>query len=354
MHHFFHHFLHQFLAVYIIFGNNYHIDSYPIVLKNKKTSISPQSSSLEKGFATYYNPKYNGSKTASGEILDIRELTCAHPAHPFGTRLKVKSLETQKSIVVKVNDRGPSNKKYAIMLTPICSKALALDKKEGANMVEIEVLETENTPPPALNAQVEPDKEAMEAEVIAEKTTNEKAVTTLQRLGSNTVTAPSTEEETAAQEEIAVKDPTLPSTIFPALPTADEAAESEKSVAETEKVADDIKENEVISLQVVSYTSKKIETQGFAVQFAAMSDYEHAMAVVQNLGNSGIKDVIVSQKTPKTNNLYKVFVGPLESEELAFSYQRRCQKAGINCHVVNLETMEPVKITTRSSKSKKK
>jgi rare lipoprotein A len=59
------------------------------------------------GIASYYDNKFYGRKTASGEILKKIGLTCAHPSLPFGTMLEVTNLANNKWCVVRVNDRGP-------------------------------------------------------------------------------------------------------------------------------------------------------------------------------------------------------------------------------------------------------
>ncbi|MBN2096067.1 septal ring lytic transglycosylase RlpA family protein [Candidatus Peregrinibacteria bacterium] len=59
------------------------------------------------GKASYYGEKFHGKTTASGEIFDASAFTAAHLTYSFGTRLKVTSVETGKSVVVRVNDRGP-------------------------------------------------------------------------------------------------------------------------------------------------------------------------------------------------------------------------------------------------------
>jgi rare lipoprotein A len=56
------------------------------------------------GVASFYT---EGTQTASGEKFDTHELTAAHPTLPFGTRLRVTSVATGKSVTVRVNDRGP-------------------------------------------------------------------------------------------------------------------------------------------------------------------------------------------------------------------------------------------------------
>ena len=59
------------------------------------------------GLASYYNDKFDGKKTASGEIFSQKELTAAHRTLPFGTIVKVTRVSNQKQVVVRINDRGP-------------------------------------------------------------------------------------------------------------------------------------------------------------------------------------------------------------------------------------------------------
>ncbi|MBR1746487.1 MAG: septal ring lytic transglycosylase RlpA family protein, partial [Fibrobacter sp.] len=60
-----------------------------------------------KGEASYYGPGFHGKQTASGEIFDQDDYTCAHKSLPFGTKLKVVRVDNGSSVVVRVNDRGP-------------------------------------------------------------------------------------------------------------------------------------------------------------------------------------------------------------------------------------------------------
>lgn len=68
-------------------------------------------------FASYYHDKFNGKKTASGEIFNNRKLTAAHRSLPFGTIVQVKNLRTGKSVEVKINDRGPFHSSRALDLS---------------------------------------------------------------------------------------------------------------------------------------------------------------------------------------------------------------------------------------------
>ena len=61
----------------------------------------------ELGYASWYGTECEGNPTASGEIYDTNGLTAAHRTLPFGTRIKVTNLKNKRSVIVRINDRGP-------------------------------------------------------------------------------------------------------------------------------------------------------------------------------------------------------------------------------------------------------
>lgn len=63
--------------------------------------------SIEQGEASYYADKFNGRRTASGERFSNNEMTAAHRTLPFGTMLRVTNQANGRSVVLRVNDRGP-------------------------------------------------------------------------------------------------------------------------------------------------------------------------------------------------------------------------------------------------------
>jgi rare lipoprotein A len=67
----------------------------------------PRRSADFDGLASYYADSLAGHRTANGERYDPRALTAAHRTLPFGTQLRVTRVDTRKSVVVRVNDRGP-------------------------------------------------------------------------------------------------------------------------------------------------------------------------------------------------------------------------------------------------------
>jgi rare lipoprotein A len=87
------------------------------------------------GEASYYGPGFDGKKTASGEIFDQDDFTCAHKSLPFGTKLKVVRVDNGMSVVVRVNDRGPYVDGRILDLSVAAGKEIGLDKAGHAKVV---------------------------------------------------------------------------------------------------------------------------------------------------------------------------------------------------------------------------
>ena len=67
----------------------------------------PMPNAIQRGPASWYGEPHHGRRTASGETYDMYQLTAAHPTLPFGTRVLVTNLKNDRSVEVRINDRGP-------------------------------------------------------------------------------------------------------------------------------------------------------------------------------------------------------------------------------------------------------
>jgi peptidoglycan lytic transglycosylase len=67
----------------------------------------PDAGATQTGIASWYGAFHQGRRTASGEIFDMRKATAAHRTLPLGSRVRVTNLDNGKSVVVRINDRGP-------------------------------------------------------------------------------------------------------------------------------------------------------------------------------------------------------------------------------------------------------
>jgi len=93
----------------------------------------------ESGMASFYGNEFQSRKTSNGERFDQGKLTAAHRTLPFGTRLKVTNTQNSKSVVVRVNDRGPFAKGRIIDLSSSAFKTIA-SLNAGVIPVRIEIV----------------------------------------------------------------------------------------------------------------------------------------------------------------------------------------------------------------------
>jgi rare lipoprotein A len=105
-------------------------------------SVKPSGPTV--GVASYYGKQYHGRKTASGERFNMHELTAAHRTLPFGTNLKVTNLANDRSVVVRVNDRGPFKRDRILDLSLEAARRLQM-VAAGVARVRIEPLDSRRT-----------------------------------------------------------------------------------------------------------------------------------------------------------------------------------------------------------------
>lgn len=105
----------------------------------KKNHISDSQKHILRGIASYYGPGFQGKKTASGERFDMNDLTAAHKTLPFNTKVRVTNVENNKSVIVRINDRGPFKKGRVIDLSQAAAKKIGLIIT-GAAKVKLEII----------------------------------------------------------------------------------------------------------------------------------------------------------------------------------------------------------------------
>ncbi|MGL5116142.1 MAG: septal ring lytic transglycosylase RlpA family protein [Beijerinckiaceae bacterium] len=100
-------------------------------------TLSPLAAHADQlGMASYYGAKFEGRKTASGERYAARQMTAAHRTMPFGTKLKVTHLRNGKSVIVRVNDRGPFVRGRIVDVSGVAAQHLGL-KQSGVARVRV-------------------------------------------------------------------------------------------------------------------------------------------------------------------------------------------------------------------------
>lgn len=112
---------------------------------------------MQVGFASWYGPGFHGNQTADGERFDMNALTAAHRTLPFNSYVRVTDLATGRSVIVRINDRGPYEAHRIIDLSARAARELGITD-DGTARVRIDVVDNGAAPvvadrPPALAQQ---------------------------------------------------------------------------------------------------------------------------------------------------------------------------------------------------------
>lgn len=146
------------------------------------------------GIASWYGPDFHSKKTSNGEIYDMYDMTAAHKTLPMNTIVRVKNLENSKTIIVRINDRGPFVKGRIIDLSNKAAHEIDM-VKNGTAKVKVTVLgynaeiENANAPIIEMASSSAISKEKQEIEPLAPLEIKESNI-------SKTITAAATETAT--------------------------------------------------------------------------------------------------------------------------------------------------------------
>lgn len=102
------------------------VQDLPYSQPSAVSAASLDISADEVGLASWYGARFHKRRTASGELFDMKALTAAHPTLPFGSRVCVRSQMTGRSVVVRINDRGPHTRNRVIDLSRGAAEALGM------------------------------------------------------------------------------------------------------------------------------------------------------------------------------------------------------------------------------------
>jgi len=106
--------------------------------------LAKKSKPYQVGTASWYGSYFHGKETASGEPYNMYDLTAAHPTLPLGTYVKVTNLRNGRSLIVRVNDRGPVVEGRIIDLSYAAARELDF-KKQGIQRVRLDLTEAPPT-----------------------------------------------------------------------------------------------------------------------------------------------------------------------------------------------------------------
>lgn len=98
----------------------------------------------ETGYASWYGPQFHGRKTANGEIFDMNKLTAAHRTLPLPSYVKVTNLTNGRSLVLRVNDRGPFAKGRILDVSRRGAQLLGFER-QGVARVRVQIVDADGT-----------------------------------------------------------------------------------------------------------------------------------------------------------------------------------------------------------------
>lgn len=251
---------------------------------------------MEIGMAAYYADYLHGQATAMGETYDRNAFTCAHRFHPKGTLLRVTNFNNQKSVVVRVNDRGPYKDEYVVDLSLAAANAIDLTLV-GKAKVGVEPIGFSNQP---VNSKGEPIPGA--------------------QVQSFTRSKPVATSPTPASGGDKITKRGLPPRNY----------------------AFEIGKNNNTST-TTAYTSeiKRIQygQPGYVIQIGAYSSYDNAGNQIRSIQQRGVTDVyLLESRSADGTDVYRVVLGVFDQQDFAERYRQRLKSQyKLNGIVVSLQ-----------------
>jgi rare lipoprotein A len=117
-----------------LFSSDKHIESSKTDSHEKEGFLPRIASYIKKGVASWYGPGFQGKKTATGEVFNMYEMTAAHKTLPIPSYAQVTNLKNNKTVIVKINDRGPFVGNRLLDLSYAAAKTIGI---KGLGKVEI-------------------------------------------------------------------------------------------------------------------------------------------------------------------------------------------------------------------------
>lgn len=257
----------------------------------------------EYGLASYYSDKFQDRPTASGELYDKDKLTAAHKTHPYGTYIRVTRLDNKKSVVVRVNDRGPYISGRVVDVSKKAADQLGLTA-DGTARVKVEVVQ-------------KPD--GSEPETVSAPATTTTPPQTTPSTRTTTTPAPVEQPKPAAPKVETAKTPETVAKV--------EEKPKTQTLATTTPLSNTgtsangltwVTEKNFQSYDLYKIELYKPEKTGFTVQLSSLSTYDGAMRQIAELQGKGQTNVLLSiEKGPNGTALYKIMLGPYPDRKAA-------------------------------------
>lgn len=278
--------------------------------------FSAQADAQEFGKASYLDMAYQGAITASGEAYDADKFTGAHKIHPFGTKLRITRQDNGRSVIVRINDRGPHIKGRIVDVSYAAAKALDM-VRDGVVDVKVEVVGKVD-PTPTQEPESEPE----------------------------TYSPPTLNIEPASERNANTRSSTAsPAEVTPDR-NSDTAQKSPQEKAITNNRSSDYSER-LLTRPYEKYGLYEIKVlqvnkAGFGIQLASLSSYENAMRELTRLQANKINNALLSIEQNNGGGMaFKIIIGPYESRSGASQQITRLRRSlGVKGFVVDLSSLQ--------------
>jgi rare lipoprotein A len=271
----------------------------------------------ESGKASYYADRFHGEKTASGELYDMAKFTAAHRTLPFGTYVKVTRIDNNKSVIVRVNDRGPHKPDRVIDISKAAAVQIDLVRAGVAN-VKLEILRPgeESNPVPVVTSGIPDPVVAPDPNDPASDLPPD-AVPISEILVKPTDNTPKPVEN----RPVTVKPPTDPNIRPPVQPPP---------VPDEPMKADGL----------YNFHASKVETSGYGIQIGAFSSYRNVLELMDNLHAKSVDFTMLYVTTVDKKAFFKVILGPFPTKEAADAYLTEMRKKELDGLLIDLKTLK--------------
>lgn len=277
------------------------------------------SAAQEFGLASVYSTKFQGSRTANGEVFNHAQYTGAHRTLPFGTLVRITRTDNGKSVTVRINDRGPFVSERVTDISKAAAAKLGISKEDDEVRVKLEVVIDKKTP-----------------------------------VGSSNLYTPKG-IDTPISEKARVPVP-MPEIIEYAAPKSIDNASIPRDYRYQPKKAEKNDVTQAVAqkknaVQNVTVTPKSLDAyglyavktnapdaKGYAVQVASLASRENMVRTVSDLKNDSFKNILVKMVKGKDGDPnYKVLLGSFDSKTAADGFLKNIQKKNVKGFVVDLK-----------------
>lgn len=277
--------------------------------------FTAQANAQEFGKASYLDMAYQGAITASGEPYNANEFTGAHKIHPFGTKLRITRQDNGRSVVVRVNDRGPHIKGRIVDVSYAAAKALDM-VRDGVVDVKVEVV---GKSIPTADKTVSTKPEASGPSNRTQDTQNDSNSKT-NNSGNRSTTTPPDRNVNQSSNQAEIKPVTKNNT----------------TGYEDRLLTTDYKKFGLYEIKIL-----QVNKAGYGVQVASLSNYENALRELTRLQAKKINNALLSIESKGTGMAFKVIVGPYESRAKASAQISPLRRSlGVKGFVIDLSTIE--------------